>query len=252
MITGTALGTSVGPVEIDRQLGAVAHRHADLLERDRAWAGPGRMSPRTIAASGCQDASHAQTGASARSCAASVLLDGSGTPDPRSRGRAGGGSDPAARPRCRRARPVRAARRARPGSGGCVGVTPGAPLTGIPPAAGTGTSCRASVTRILRPSTQSRVALADFLDALLAERGIDWERTVIGGFSMGCVMALTDRAPPGPPVAGRDRRLQRVHRDGARLGARPVGARGAAGVHPPRSPGPDHLGRLRSRRRRQP
>src|SRR5690606_22118866 len=38
------------------------------------------------------------------------------------------------------------------------------------------------------------------LDALLSEHGIGWERTVIGGFSMGAVMSYSVALGPGRPV----------------------------------------------------
>ena len=45
--------------------------------------------------------------------------------------------------------------------------------------------------------------LTGFLDGWLAERGIGWERTVIGGFSMGCVMSYaTALGPDRPSPAG--------------------------------------------------
>jgi phospholipase/carboxylesterase len=70
-----------------------------------------------------------------------------------------------------------------------LGVTTGAPLTGIPP----GGRHWYLVPRVGYPDpvtfAGSYSQLSGFLDALLAERGIAWERTVIGGFSMGAVMS---------------------------------------------------------------
>jgi phospholipase/carboxylesterase len=70
-----------------------------------------------------------------------------------------------------------------------LGVTTGAPLTGIPP----GGRHWYVVPRVGYPDpvtfAGSYAQLTGFLDALLAERGIDWQRTVIGGFSMGAVMS---------------------------------------------------------------
>ena len=70
-----------------------------------------------------------------------------------------------------------------------VGVSPGAPLTGIPP----GGRHWYVVERVGYPDPEtfaaSYSALTGFCDGLLAERGIDWQRTVIGGFSMGAVMS---------------------------------------------------------------
>jgi phospholipase/carboxylesterase len=39
-----------------------------------------------------------------------------------------------------------------------------------------------------------------YLDDLLAERGIGWDRTAIGGFSMGAVMSYAVSLGPGRPV----------------------------------------------------
>ena len=81
-------------------------------------------------------------------------------------------------------------------------MTTGAPLTGIPP----GGRHWYLVPRVGYPDPDtfagSYAALTDFLDGLLAERGIDWERTVIGGFSMGAVMSYASGSAP----AGRRRR----------------------------------------------
>jgi phospholipase/carboxylesterase len=70
-----------------------------------------------------------------------------------------------------------------------LGVTTGAPLTGIPP----GGRHWYLVPRVGYPDpvtfAGSYAQLTGFLDGLLAERGIAWERTVIGGFSMGAVMS---------------------------------------------------------------
>jgi phospholipase/carboxylesterase len=42
-------------------------------------------------------------------------------------------------------------------------------------------------------------ALTSFLDGLLDARGIGWDRTVIGGFSMGAVMSYAVGLGPGRP-----------------------------------------------------
>ena len=80
-----------------------------------------------------------------------------------------------------------------------LGVTPGAPLTGVPP----GGRHWYLVPRVGYPDPatfhSSRELLAGFLDGLLADRGIGWERTVIGGFSMGAVMSYTTALGPGRP-----------------------------------------------------
>jgi phospholipase/carboxylesterase len=41
--------------------------------------------------------------------------------------------------------------------------------------------------------------LTDFIDGLLAERGIGWDRAVIGGFSMGAVMSYAVGLGPARP-----------------------------------------------------
>ena len=46
---------------------------------------------------------------------------------------------------------------------------------------------------------ESNAVLASCLDARLAEAGIPWERTVIGGFSQGAVMALSVGLATGRP-----------------------------------------------------
>jgi phospholipase/carboxylesterase len=45
----------------------------------------------------------------------------------------------------------------------------------------------------------SYALLTGFLDGLLAERGLGWERTVIGGFSMGAVMSYAVALGAGRP-----------------------------------------------------
>ncbi len=80
-----------------------------------------------------------------------------------------------------------------------LGVTTGAPLTGIPP----GGRHWYLVPRVGYPDpvtfAGSYAQLTGFLDALLAERGIDWQRTVIGGFSMGAVMSYAVGLGGGRP-----------------------------------------------------
>jgi phospholipase/carboxylesterase len=70
-----------------------------------------------------------------------------------------------------------------------LGVTTGAPLTNVPP----GGRHWYLVARVGYPDPAtfagSYAALTGFLDGLLAEREIGWERTVVGGFSMGAVMS---------------------------------------------------------------
>ena len=80
-----------------------------------------------------------------------------------------------------------------------LGVTTGAPLTGIPP----GGRHWYLVPRVGYPDpvtfAGSYRALTGFLDGLLAERGIGWESTVIGGFSMGAVMSYAVGLGPARP-----------------------------------------------------
>jgi phospholipase/carboxylesterase len=70
-----------------------------------------------------------------------------------------------------------------------VGITPGAPLTDVPP----GGRHWYVVPRVGYPDPvtfrSSYGLLTSFLDDLLEERGIAWDRAVIGGFSMGTVMS---------------------------------------------------------------
>lgn len=80
-----------------------------------------------------------------------------------------------------------------------LGVSTGAPLTGIPP----GGRHWYLVERVGHPDRAtfqtSYEGLTDHLDRLLAEAGIGWERTVIGGFSMGAVMSYAVGLGPGRP-----------------------------------------------------
>ena len=129
-----------------------------------------------------------------------------------------------------------------------LGVTTGAPLTGIPP----GGRHWYLVPRVGYPDpvtfAGSYSALTGFLDGLLAERGIGWERTVIGGFSMGAVMSYAVGLGHRAAVAACDPRLQRLHPDRRRLvsPSSTVASR-AAGADPSRSQRPGDLGRVRPR-----
>lgn len=80
-----------------------------------------------------------------------------------------------------------------------VGVTPGAPLVGVPP----GGRHWYLVPRVGFPDHETfhaaYGALTAFLDAFLEERGIGWDRTVLGGFSMGCVMSYAVGLGAGRP-----------------------------------------------------
>jgi phospholipase/carboxylesterase len=81
-----------------------------------------------------------------------------------------------------------------------LGVTTGAPLTDVPP----GGRHWYLVPRVGYPDADtfrsSYEMLTAFLDGLLVERGIEWGRTVIGGFSMGAVMSYSVALGPGRPV----------------------------------------------------
>ena len=81
-----------------------------------------------------------------------------------------------------------------------VGVTPGAPLPGP---GGAGGRWWYMVPRVGYPDPRTFHAtyaqLTGFLDDWLEERGIPWTRTVLGGFSMGCVMSYATALGPGRP-----------------------------------------------------
>ena len=81
-----------------------------------------------------------------------------------------------------------------------LGVTTGAPLTNVPP----GGRHWYLVPRVGYPDPEtfhgSYRGLTEFLDGLLADRAIGWDRTVIGGFSMGAVMSYAVSLGPGRPV----------------------------------------------------
>jgi phospholipase/carboxylesterase len=81
-----------------------------------------------------------------------------------------------------------------------LGMTTGAPWYGIPP----GGRHWYVVERVGYPHEdtfgRSYAALTETLDAALAERGLDWGRTVIGGFSQGTVMSYAVALGEGRPV----------------------------------------------------
>ena len=81
-----------------------------------------------------------------------------------------------------------------------VGVTTGAPLTNIPP----GGRHWYVVPRVGYPDHDtfhtSYALLSGFADGFLRERRIGWDRTIIGGFSMGAVMSYALALGPGRPV----------------------------------------------------
>jgi phospholipase/carboxylesterase len=81
-----------------------------------------------------------------------------------------------------------------------LGVTTGAPLHGLPP----GGRHWYVVERVGHPHAEtfgaSYEALGERLDSLLAERGIDWSRTLVGGFSQGTVMSYAIGLGAGRPA----------------------------------------------------
>jgi phospholipase/carboxylesterase len=91
-----------------------------------------------------------------------------------------------------------------------VGVTPAAPLdaaavagrSALPVAPGGRHWYAVRRVGFPEPETFARAYrdLAGFLDELLRERGIGWDRTVIGGFSMGAVMSYAVGLGAGRPA----------------------------------------------------
>ena len=81
-----------------------------------------------------------------------------------------------------------------------LGLTTGAPLTDVPP----GGRHWYLVPRVGYPDPETFASsyrlLTSLLDGLLAERGIGWDRTVIGGFSMGAVMSYAVGLGPSRPA----------------------------------------------------
>lgn len=80
-----------------------------------------------------------------------------------------------------------------------LGVTTGAPLRGVPP----GGRHWYVVERVGYPHPETFSAslelLTDSLDALLAERALEWSQVVIGGFSQGTVMSYATAFGLGRP-----------------------------------------------------
>ncbi len=80
-----------------------------------------------------------------------------------------------------------------------AGLTPGAPLPG--PGGG---RWWYQVPRVGYPDPATFHAtyarLTAFLDGWLGARGLSWERTILGGFSMGCVMSYATSLGPRRPV----------------------------------------------------
>ena len=165
-------------------------------------------------------------------------------PGPRAGGRARRRADPQSRPRHRRARSPPAARPPRPRSAAgrrhhrrAADRDPARRAALVPGAAG-GIPRSGDVRRQLRG--------ADLvLDGFLAERGIAWERAVIGGFSMGAVMsyavALGEGRPSPAAILAFSGFVPTVE------GWHPAfdGPGGPAGADPSRPPRSDHRGRIR-------
>jgi phospholipase/carboxylesterase len=80
-----------------------------------------------------------------------------------------------------------------------IGVSTGAPLTGIPP----GGRHWYVVERVGSPDARTfdhgYRALTGFLEEFLDGRGVAWERTIVGGFSMGAVMSYAVALGEGRP-----------------------------------------------------
>jgi phospholipase/carboxylesterase len=80
-----------------------------------------------------------------------------------------------------------------------LGITPGAPLTGLPP----GGRHWYVIEQIGQPDEESFVAsitqASNFIDAKLREREVPWEKTVIGGFSQGGACAYAVALGDGRP-----------------------------------------------------
>jgi phospholipase/carboxylesterase len=80
-----------------------------------------------------------------------------------------------------------------------LGVTPGAPLTNVPP----GGRHWYLVPRVGYPDPdtfhRAYALVTEFLDGILAAHDIPWDRAVIGGFSMGSVMSYATALGPGRP-----------------------------------------------------
>jgi phospholipase/carboxylesterase len=81
------------------------------------------------------------------------------------------------------------------------GITPGAPITDEPP----GGRHWYRFMQVGRPEPKSWretvVTLSEFLDDELEQRGVPWDRTVLGGFSQGGVMSYSlglDASRPQP------------------------------------------------------
>lgn len=80
-----------------------------------------------------------------------------------------------------------------------LGICPGAPISGLPPGGRHWYVVR-EVGSPDRETFMEAVPLGGgFLDGILEEREIPWSRTVIGGFSQGCVVSLALGLGAGRP-----------------------------------------------------
>lgn len=82
-----------------------------------------------------------------------------------------------------------------------LGITPGGPLTGLPP----GGRHWYVIERIGQPDEETFLGslhqLSGLVDSILQERGIAWQDTVIGGFSQGGAVSLALALGAGRPRA---------------------------------------------------
>ena len=94
-----------------------------------------------------------------------------------------------------------------------VGITPRAPLA-LPP----GGRHWYALREIGYPDPATFLATmqvaGEWLDGLAESTGVPLERTVLGGFSQGCVMSWALGLAAGPAAAGRHHRPVRVHAHG--------------------------------------
>ena len=121
-----------------------------------------------------------------------------------------------------------------------VGVTPGGPLF-LPP----GGRHWYVVPRVGYPDPDTFRASYELLQRDIPQlTGVPWERTILGGFSQGTVMAYALGLGAGRPTPGRDRGHERLHPDRRGLERRPRPAR-PAGVDRPRAARPGDRRRVR-------
>ena len=125
-----------------------------------------------------------------------------------------------------------------------VGVTPGGPLF-LPP----GGRHWYVVPRVGYPDPDTFRASYELLQRDVPElTGVPWERTILGGFSQGTVMAYALGLGAGRPTPAGIVAHERLHPDGRGLERRPRPA-GPAGVDHARPPRPGDRRRVRPARR---